>query len=391
MHHWLLPFRNAHDYDAITDLAAGSEKHAFCRPSDARPLVSLVTSSIRDVSTHLAGDASGSGALGDVCLFAHFDPADIVDEWVFYYLARLRELSFSIVFISTSPIRDADLARLRTHCCDVIVRKNRGLDFASWAAGFQKYEKFISGRLLLANSSVYGPVHDLGTALSKLTSKPADFYGFVESIDVSPHLQSWFLLFEPHVARGAVLKEILSQPFAQMPKDQIILEGEVALSTRLTAAGLRYRALYRASRAGWAERAFGSNPMHLFWREMIMIEGIPFLKVALLRDNPLGLKDCADAEEVVGTRDPALWKLIVSHQARIARPDPLPSPNLWRRIMWSPRLLYHRLMRKGYRLHRSGRQASEAYNFMLLAALHMVRAPARALRRSLFPRPEEIK
>lgn len=345
---------------------------------------------IEDASTRLAGDASDSGALGDVCLFAHFDPADVVDEWVFYYLARLQELSFSIVFISTSPICDADLARLRTHCCDVIVRENRGLDFASWAAAFQKHEQFISGRLLLANSSVYGPVHDLGTALSKLTSKPADFYGFVESIDVSAHLQSWFLLFEPHVARGAVLKEILSQPFTHMPKDQIILEGEVALSTRLTAAGLRYQALYQASRGGWAERVFGANPMHLFWREMITIEGIPFLKVALLRDNPLGLKDCADAGEVVGTRDPALWKLIVSHQARIAGPAPLP-PNLWRRIMWSPRLLYHHLMRKGYRLHRSGERASEARNFLLLAALHMVRVPARAVRRRLFPRPEEIK
>jgi lipopolysaccharide biosynthesis protein len=340
---------------------------------------------IGDTSARPTADAIDPGAMGDVCLFAHFDPGDIVDEWVFHYLARLRELSFSIVFISTSPIPDDHLARLRMLCRDVIVRANCGLDFASWAAGFRKHEKFMSGRLLLANSSVYGPVHDLAPALNALTSKPADFYGFVESIDVSPHLQSWFLLFEPHVARGALLKDILGQPFAQMTKDQIIANGEVALSTRLTAGGLRYRALYRPSQAGWAERTFGSNPMHLFWREMITIEGIPFLKVALLRDNPLGLKDSADAGKVIEARDPALWNLIVAHQARIARPHPERPPGLWQRVIWSPRLLYHRLMRKGYQLHRSHRRADEAYNFMLLAMLHVVRAAARPFRRLWLP------
>ena len=343
----------------------------------------------QDTSTNpAAANAVDPGALADVCLFAHFDPGDIVDEWVFYYLAHLRDLSFAIVFISTSPISDDDLARLRTLCRDVIVRANRGLDFASWAAGFQKHETSISGRLLLANSSVYGPVRDLASPLRALTSSPADFYGFVESIDKSPHLQSWFLLFEPHVARGALLKAFFGQPFAQMTKTEIILNGEVALSKKLTAAGLRYQALYRPSRAGWAERLFGSNPMHLLWREMITIEGVPFLKVALLRDNPLGLEDSADAEDVIKSRDPVLWTLIAAHQARIAPADPQQSLSVLSRIIWLPRLVYHSLMRKGYRLHRSRQRAAEACNFVLLAALLVVRAPARALRQLWLQRSE---
>jgi hypothetical protein len=370
----------ADDHDIPADLAANGEEHPL-RPWRRLPIVVGVTLSIRDTATPAPAHTDGPEAMGDVCLFAFFDPADAVDEWVFYYLARLRDLSFSIIFISTSPIGEADLARLRTYCCDVIVRANQGLDFASWAAAFHRHEKSISGRLLLANSSVYGPLDDLTDALNRLTSRPADFYGMVESIDISAHLQSWFLLFEPHVARSPTLKEFLSQPFTQMTKDQIIVNGEVALSKRLISAGLRYQALYRASAAGWAERLFASNPMHLFWREMITVEGVPFLKVALPRDNPLGLNDSAEVGKVVGTLNPALWNLIAAHQARIGGHSPQDPPSLWRRIMWSPRRLYHVLMRRGYRLHRAHRRVAEAYNFLLLMGLYAIRAPAREIRR----------
>ncbi|HTV30272.1 MAG TPA: hypothetical protein VMF32_21150, partial [Xanthobacteraceae bacterium] len=97
----------------------------------------------------------------DVCLFAHFDKDDRIDDYVLRYLAQLRELNFSIVFISTSRLPAAETARLQGTCCDVILRDNAGLDFASWSVGFAKHAAAIGGRLLLANDSVYGPVGSL--------------------------------------------------------------------------------------------------------------------------------------------------------------------------------------------------------------------------------------
>ena len=40
----------------------------------------------------------------DVCLFAHFDKDDRLDDYVLRYLAKLKELNFAIVLISTSRL-----------------------------------------------------------------------------------------------------------------------------------------------------------------------------------------------------------------------------------------------------------------------------------------------
>ena len=183
----------------------------------------------------------------DVCLFAHFDKDNRLDDYVFRYLAKLKELNFAIILISASQLAAPEIARARGLCDDVILRGNTGgLDFASWSAGFVKHGGAISGRLLLANDSVYGPVGNLGNALDRLTRVAADFYGMVESVEIAPHLQSWFLLFEPQVVRSAAFRSIMAQPFTTMMRPEIIKSGEVGLSRQLTAAGFRYKALYRS-------------------------------------------------------------------------------------------------------------------------------------------------
>ena len=109
-----------------------------------------------------------------------------MDDYVLRYLKNIREPNFSIVFISASRLAAASIGRLREHCCDVIAREDAGRDFGSWSAGFAAHGADISGRLLLANDSVYGPIGSLRTALDRLTRKPADFYGMVESVEIAP-------------------------------------------------------------------------------------------------------------------------------------------------------------------------------------------------------------
>jgi rhamnosyltransferase len=87
----------------------------------------------------------------DVCLFAHFDQDDKIDDHVLWYLRNISDLNFSVVFISSARLGSSDVERLRRYCCDVILRENTGLDFGSWSAGFAKHGPAIGGRLLLAN------------------------------------------------------------------------------------------------------------------------------------------------------------------------------------------------------------------------------------------------
>lgn len=282
----------------------------------------------------------------DFCLFAHFDKDDEVDDYVLRYLEHIKELNFAIVFVSTARLPRAEVDRIRSHCFDVIVRDNDGLDFGSWAAGFAKHNAAIDGRLLLANDSVYGPIGSLSAAVDRLTSRPADFYGFVESIEIAPHLQSWFLLFEPGVVRHPTLTAILSRSYAAMSKWQIIAQGEVDLSRRLTGAGFRYNALYRSSQASLVERCLLGNPSHFLWRELLFEERIPFLKVELLRDNPAGLEDAERILDAVDRFDPEFSSIMRRHLARMRAGDAR------RRTPATPRPLLSRyrgmLIRKAY-------------------------------------------
>jgi lipopolysaccharide biosynthesis protein len=313
----------------------------------------------------------------DVCLFAHFDGGDKVDEYVLWYLRKIKEVHFSIIFISTARLSQTDVERLRVDCCDVILRENSGLDFGSWSAGFAKHSSGINGRLLLANDSVYGPIGNLPTALERVTRRPADIYGLVESIEFAPHLQSWFLLFEPWVVQHTEFKAILSQPFSGMTKTQIIANGEVSLSRRLVGVGFRYEALYSISRAGLVANRHAVNAMHLLWRELLFEEGVPFVKIDLLRSNPICVEDATTILRVLEPLDPQFCGLIKLHLARTASRelrhgrDDTP---LGRRIRG-----YHTLLRNGYHLNRQKRRVAEVWNLIRIETLIVALRASRVL------------
>jgi len=222
--------------------------------------------------------------LNDICLFAHFDGNHQVDPYVLFYLRALYDAGFSTIFITPCAISAEDEERVRKFCCDVIRRTNSGLDFGSWSDAFQLYSGRFKGRLLLANDSVYGPMSDLKELLSRLTAEKADFYGLVECNKIAPHLQSWFLLFEPHVVTSSAFHEILNQDFGQMSKIDVVKNGEVGLTQKLNAVGFQYRALVAFPNEHPLGK-IGFNPMHILWREIMEYELLPFLKIEVLRDR----------------------------------------------------------------------------------------------------------
>ncbi len=284
----------------------------------------MLDRSLQDNTDKLATQAEGREPIGagrskntklpvrNTCIFAHFDPADAVAAYVRRYLTELRSAGFSIIFVSTAPLSRQTIEALQPVCSDVITRENQGLDFASWALGFTKHLSRLEGNLLLANDSVYGPIGDLTASIEDLTSQDADFYGLVESLQGRPHLQSWFMLFRPHVYRSTAFQEVLHQPFHMMSKAEIIKWGELGLTAALTQTGFRYHASYRASKAGPIGSRFHLNPTHSFWRYLLVSGRVPFIKVELLRDNPAGIPGTYRWSKLVRVRAPDLEPMIAS-------------------------------------------------------------------------------
>jgi hypothetical protein len=97
---------------------------------------------------------------------------------------------------------------------------------------------------------------------------------------------------------------------ANLTKDEIIRRYEIGLSTGLWHAGLRSHALYDPDRYGLLSRSETFNASHFLWKELICEMGMPFIKIDLLRDNPLFVTDVEEWRDVVAAHRPSLLAAI---------------------------------------------------------------------------------
>jgi hypothetical protein len=142
-----------------------------------------------------------------------------------------------------------------------------------------------------------------------------------------------------------------------MNKTEIIKNGEVGLSTTLSAGGYKYRALYQPATSGLVSRAFPFNPSFYLWQELIEDEGVPFLKVAVARNRV----SAEDVLRLAGSRNPVLAEMIIEHQASLALP-PL--------RVGIGNNVFARFIKLDHWLHRRGFRVLARINFAICAFLY---------------------
>ncbi|WP_195164587.1 rhamnan synthesis F family protein [Mesorhizobium sp. NBSH29] len=223
-----------------------------------------------------------------VCFFAHFNAHGEIKLHVRKYLAELRSCGFAIVVISAARLSDEARKDLQSQCDDLIVRENMGLDWGSWQAAYKKYQHIKPKEyLLLCNDSVYGPLRPLSDWLEDLTRTPADVYGAIINWEISPHLQSWFLLLTPKVYEAPFFKGLMNSNMADLSKVEIIARYEVGFGNYCLTQFRAHAAYDPGKSAIQAHTPF--NASHLLWDAMLADGSVPFIKRELFRDNPLAI------------------------------------------------------------------------------------------------------
>src|SRR5687768_7677270 len=96
-----------------------------------------------------------------LALFAHYDPDSEVKPYILYYLERLRVDCARIVFISTSPLPEAEIEKLESRADRVLLKENVGLDFGMWQYAVERENLTGYDELVLTNSSIFGPIYPL--------------------------------------------------------------------------------------------------------------------------------------------------------------------------------------------------------------------------------------
>lgn len=232
-------------------------------------------------------------------LFAHYDPNDEVDEYVRFYIEKLFSLGSTIIFVSGSPYLNAEsAAKIAPFCAGIYTRRTLSNDFGLWHLAWElmkrrgwQLENF--NQLLLANDSVYGPLFDLKEMFSRFDG--ADMYGVTESMEQSPHLQSYFLLWDLNPKTCGFINAFWRDFRYVVRREELIKRYEIGISRRARQYGLRQMA-YISNEDARAAAARHQDHQHLaeiaardvnnslyLWDVLITDLRCPFLK----RDLPM--------------------------------------------------------------------------------------------------------
>lgn len=251
-------------------------------------------------------------------VFVHFDKDNIVDDYIYFYLAALQEHASYLLFVTTSTLSQEDQEKLSTFCSDIIIRENVGYDFMSYKTGLNAFDYTQYDELLICNDSVYGPFYPLSEMFNTMQTKACDFWGVTENNDISYHLQSYFLLFKKNLITHENFKKFWEGVSVLENKEEIIEKYEVGLTRFFQESGFTpssyiqfkptishklfiilkkltpckiIKKIYTLLSGRYPVTRVGKiNATLHFWKELILTTKMPFIKVMMLRDNPNNMK-----------------------------------------------------------------------------------------------------
>ncbi len=280
--------------------------------------------------------AAGSTPVGDLLvLLNHYDVDGHIDPHLITAIDAYRAAGADVVLITLASSA-APLAAVHDRVTHV-VRKSRNddlRDFGGWdhalrllgEAHLQRYT-----RVILANDSVYFPVLDPAPFFAALRASRAAIFAATDSVSGGRyHLQSYFLALtrEALDVLGPELERRVEEQ-AEGTKLTLIQRFEVGLSEFAIGRGLTTEVFVPVRSIPDVARELSPpderrlsllaatvlNMTHHFWR-FTLDRGLPFLKVELLRDNPVAVDLDGWEARVEGPCD---VDAIRAHLARVTR------------------------------------------------------------------------
>ena len=267
----------------------------------------------------------------EICVYAHFDPDAVVDDYVVLTLRALTAGGVKTVFLSSCPgLEDHELAKLAEVTAFAITTRNKGRDFGLYHAGLRfALDRTRPRAVYLLNDSVYGHIVPLEPLLERLRSSDWNLAAATDSHEQRYHLQSYFLRLDEAALEGGFVDDFLNHYVPASDKRYLINAYEIGLSARAETFGLDlgavwpYRALKLRARQdpgeSWRAKLLRPgvevNPSHFFW-DLLLDQGCPFVKIELLRENPSHIQNLREFEATLKQANPAAANTIHRHLAR---------------------------------------------------------------------------
>ncbi len=219
-----------------------------------------------------------------VCLFATYSPDGRIWPHVTQYCRDLRAAGCRLVMIVATDRPDLRVADPGPGVADaLLVVENFGYDFSAWARTLRLWpDLWTAPALWFVNDSVYHSPSALPGLIEKIRRSPADVVAMTESTAFRRHFQSYFFVLRTRALAHETVQAFFSEVRALGDKQKVIETCEVPLPSLLATARLQVEVLFPLS----PDDPRAANPTLAAWHDLLR-NGLPFVKVQLLRDNPM--------------------------------------------------------------------------------------------------------
>jgi SAM-dependent methyltransferase len=230
----------------------------------------------------------------DVCLFSIYAPGGKLSSATISYVESLANNGFTVIacVAMDDPTTDFDVVSLSA-AAGIVVHKNGGMDFAAWAGALRLLpDCWSASRLVFTNDSVFMLPDLITPFMGRLRMETADFVGLTDSHCITPHIQTYFFQFQGAALSNPNLQAFWAGVQVFTNKSDVINTYEVKLLQHVTDDwGLTSNAMFGLDKMlphATAADCVHLNISHSYWDHLVS-QGMPFVKVELLRDNPLQL------------------------------------------------------------------------------------------------------
>lgn len=227
-----------------------------------------------------------------ILLYVHFNKYNVINPYVFYQLEQIRPLYEHILFISNSRVEEGDLKKLEESDLvdDIILRENKGFDFAAWRdgllhLGFENLASYDS--VTLMNDTCFGPIWDMTPHFQQFEDDvTVDFWGMTNNraSDLHPeHIQSYFVVYKQRVVASRAFEDYWKAVEDYSDVQDVIDSYETQTTAYFQEAGFNYGVVFDT--IGRVVKNQLPPDFSLYQPTDLLMEGVPLFKVKIPEAN----------------------------------------------------------------------------------------------------------
>lgn len=144
-------------------------------------------------------------------IFVFYDKDGIVDDYIPYMLADIRENFNELVIVCNGKLTKEEHNKLSRFTSRIHIRENSGFDAMAYKLALTEYcgweEVYKYDSICLFNDTFFGPFYPFSEVFQKMEAKDLDFWGLSQDPNPNLHIQYYFVVIEKSMLQSEYFRK----------------------------------------------------------------------------------------------------------------------------------------------------------------------------------------